>query len=84
MGSFVSGNKQRSCWKLVYLLIEKEGLVVKWTVDSLRYYLHGNLFKLVTDRAFLRWLSAMKKYESLVYVLLLLSPAIDLPSTAKI
>lgn len=39
-----------------YSIIEKEGLVVKWAVDSL----WGIPFKFVTDHALLRWLNTMK------------------------
>ncbi|XP_075795997.1 uncharacterized protein LOC142831036 [Pelodiscus sinensis] len=44
-----------------YATIEKEALAVKWAIDTLRYYLWGNKFKLVTDHAPLVWLNSMKE-----------------------
>uniref|UniRef100_K7GIQ8 Reverse transcriptase RNase H-like domain-containing protein n=1 Tax=Pelodiscus sinensis TaxID=13735 RepID=K7GIQ8_PELSI len=47
-----------------YATIEKEALAVKWALETLRYYLLGNPFKLVTDHAPLRWLQSMKESNS--------------------
>ncbi|MGH0161652.1 UNVERIFIED_CONTAM: hypothetical protein FKN15_041322 [Acipenser sinensis] len=43
-----------------YSVIEKECLAIKWATQTLRYYLLGHSFNLVTDHAPLRWLSTMK------------------------
>ncbi|XP_075779191.1 uncharacterized protein LOC142827431 [Pelodiscus sinensis] len=43
-----------------YATIEKEALAVKWAIETLRYYLWGNKFKLITDHAPLVWLNSMK------------------------
>ncbi|XP_075770608.1 uncharacterized protein LOC142823438 [Pelodiscus sinensis] len=43
-----------------YATIEKEALALKWAVDSLRYFLLGSEFTLVTDHAPLRWIQGMK------------------------
>ncbi|XP_075775938.1 uncharacterized protein LOC142826874 [Pelodiscus sinensis] len=43
-----------------YAVIEKEALAIKWAIDSLRYFLTGNTFTLVTDHAPLRWMQSMK------------------------
>lgn len=45
----------------VYSVMEKNALVLKWAIDSLRYYLLGNnFFFLVTEQAPLRWLNTGK------------------------
>ena len=44
-----------------YAVIEKEALAIKWATHSLRYYLQGVLFTLVTDHAPLQWLNRMKE-----------------------
>lgn len=43
-----------------YLVIEKEGLGLKWAVNSC-YYLLGNSFSLMTDQKLLQWLNRMKE-----------------------
>nr|XP_025044422.1 uncharacterized protein LOC112547106 [Pelodiscus sinensis] len=43
-----------------YAVIEKEALAIKWAIDSLRYFLTGNTFTLVTDHAPLKWMQSMK------------------------
>ncbi|XP_029442988.1 uncharacterized protein LOC115083327 [Rhinatrema bivittatum] len=43
-----------------YATIEKECLAVKWAIDSLKYYLAGRPFILVTDHAPLKWLHVMR------------------------
>lgn len=52
-------------WKLnpaerAYAVIEREVLAIKWSLHTLRYYLLGAPFTLVTDRAPLTWLHKMK------------------------
>ncbi|KAG6940206.1 hypothetical protein G0U57_018709, partial [Chelydra serpentina] len=43
-----------------YAVVEKECLAVKWAIESLRYYLLGRRFTLVTDHAPLRWMHQNK------------------------
>ncbi|XP_078240212.1 uncharacterized protein LOC144586237 [Pogona vitticeps] len=43
-----------------YAAIEKEALAVKWAILTLKYYLLGAPFTLVTDHAPLQWLNRMK------------------------
>uniref|UniRef100_A0A8C6VTB1 Gypsy retrotransposon integrase-like protein 1 n=1 Tax=Nothobranchius furzeri TaxID=105023 RepID=A0A8C6VTB1_NOTFU len=43
-----------------YSTVEKECLAMKWTVESLRYYLLGRHFSLETDHRALQWLHRMK------------------------
>lgn len=43
-----------------YAIVEKEGLAIKWVLDSLRYYLLGRRFKLVSDHAPLQWMQGKK------------------------
>ena len=39
----------------------RECLAVKWALDSLRYYLVGRQFELVTDHAPLKWMAQNKE-----------------------
>ncbi|KAG6936064.1 hypothetical protein G0U57_013578, partial [Chelydra serpentina] len=43
-----------------YAVVEKECLVVKWAIESLRYCLLGRRFTLVTDHAPLQWMHQNK------------------------
>lgn len=43
-----------------YTTIGRECLAVKWTLETLRYYLLGAPFELVTDHVTLTWLNRMK------------------------
>lgn len=43
-----------------YSITEKEALVIEWAMDSLRYYLPGSPFSLITDHAPLYWLQTIK------------------------
>ncbi|KAK7912922.1 hypothetical protein WMY93_013133 [Mugilogobius chulae] len=47
-----------------YSAIEKEGLAIKWALDSLRYYLLGREFDLETDHRALTWIQSMKDHNS--------------------
>lgn len=47
-----------------YSTIEKEGLAIKWAVDSLRYYLLGREFFLQTDHRALKWMQSMQSHNS--------------------
>lgn len=42
---------------MLYSTIEWDALAIKWAVDTLRYYLLGNPFHLVTDHASLHWIN---------------------------
>uniref|UniRef100_K7G5Z2 ribonuclease H n=1 Tax=Pelodiscus sinensis TaxID=13735 RepID=K7G5Z2_PELSI len=44
-----------------YATIEKEALALKWAIDSLRYFLLGGKFTVVTDHAPLQWMQNMKE-----------------------
>ncbi|CAM5100341.1 unnamed protein product [Eretmochelys imbricata] len=58
-----------------YTIVEKECLAVKWAVVSLRYYLLGWRFTLVTDHAPLQWMHQNKdKNVSVTRWFLLLQP----------
>ncbi len=43
-----------------YSTVEKEGLAIKWAIDSLRYYLLGREFTLQTDHRALKWMQTMQ------------------------
>ena len=43
-----------------YSTVEKECLAIKWSVDTLKYYLMGKEFVLETDHRALQWLHRMK------------------------
>lgn len=43
-----------------YLFVEKECLAVKWALDTLKYYLLGRKFTLITDHAPLVWMARGK------------------------
>lgn len=43
-----------------YSVIEKEGLALKWALDSFKYYLLGRYFVVETDHRALQWINKMK------------------------
>ncbi|XP_042247194.1 uncharacterized protein LOC121882816 [Thunnus maccoyii] len=47
-----------------YSTVEKEGLAIKWALESLRYYLLGREFDLETDHRALIWMNFMKDHNS--------------------
>ncbi|CAJ0968166.1 unnamed protein product [Ranitomeya imitator] len=47
-----------------YAVVEKECLAIKWALDSLKYYLAGRKFRLVTDHAPLKWMHLHKDRNS--------------------
>ena len=49
-----------------YATVEKEGLAIKWALETLRYYLLGRRFTLVTDHAPLQWMAKNKESNSRV------------------
>lgn len=49
-----------------YSAVEKEGLAIKWSLDSLRYYLLGREFDLETDHRALTWIQSMKDHNARV------------------
>ena len=49
-----------------YSTLEKECLAVKWALETLRYYLIGRKFTLVTDHAPLQWMARNKETNSRV------------------
>ena len=53
-------SKKLNAREQTYATIEKEALAAKWTIQTLRYYLLGSRFTLVTDHTPLQWLNWMK------------------------
>uniref|UniRef100_A0A803JIM9 Gypsy retrotransposon integrase-like protein 1 n=1 Tax=Xenopus tropicalis TaxID=8364 RepID=A0A803JIM9_XENTR len=49
-----------------YSIVEKECLAIKWALESLRYYLLGRQFRLITDHAPLTWMSQNKEKNARV------------------
>ncbi len=49
-----------------YSTVEKECLAIKWSLESLRYYLLGREFDLETDHRALTWTQTMKDHNSRV------------------
>ncbi len=49
-----------------YSTVEKECLAIKWSLESLRYYLLGREFDLETDHRALTWIQTMKDHNSRV------------------
>lgn len=49
-----------------YAVVEKECLAVKWAIESLKYYLLGRKFILVTDHAPLKWMKENKERNARV------------------
>ncbi|XP_078797929.1 uncharacterized protein LOC144989406 [Oryzias latipes] len=47
-----------------YSAVEKEGLAIKWALESLRYYLLGRDFDLETDHRALTWIHSMKDHNN--------------------
>ncbi|CAL9687319.1 unnamed protein product [Knipowitschia caucasica] len=47
-----------------YSVVEKEGLAIKWALESLRYYLLGREFILETDHRALTWINTMKDHNA--------------------
>ncbi len=47
-----------------YSTVEKEGLAIKWALESLRYYLLGREFDLENDHRVLTWINSMKDHNS--------------------
>ncbi len=52
--------------KTRYSTIEKECLAIKWSLESLRYYLLGREFDLETDHRALTWIHTMKNHNARV------------------
>ncbi|KAM8939633.1 isocitrate dehydrogenase [NAD] subunit beta, mitochondrial [Pelodytes ibericus] len=51
-----------------YATVEKECLAIKWATDTLKYYLLGRSFTLITDHAPLRWMQANKDKNAKRYL----------------
>ncbi|CAM5086823.1 unnamed protein product [Natator depressus] len=49
-----------------YAVVERECLTVKWAMETLRYYLLGRRFVLVTDHAPLQWMQWNKEKNTRV------------------
>lgn len=49
-----------------YSTVEKECLAIKWSLESLRYYLLGPEFELETDHRALTWIYSMKDKDAQV------------------
>ncbi len=49
-----------------YSAVEKEGLAIKWSLDSLSYYLLGREFDLEMDHRALTWIQSMKDHNARV------------------
>ncbi|MGH0153042.1 UNVERIFIED_CONTAM: hypothetical protein FKN15_023917, partial [Acipenser sinensis] len=49
-----------------YAVVEKECLAVKWAIESLKYYLLGRKFLLVTDHSPLKWMKENKERNARV------------------
>ena len=49
-----------------YATVEKEGLAIKWALETLKYYLLGRKFTLVMDDAPLQWIAKTKESNSRV------------------
>ena len=49
-----------------YATVEKEGLAIKWALETLKYYLLGRRFTLVMDHAPLQWMAKNKQSNSRV------------------
>ncbi|KAG6936720.1 hypothetical protein G0U57_011714 [Chelydra serpentina] len=49
-----------------YAVVERECLAVKWAMETLRYYLLGRRFTLVTDHAPLQWMQRNKEKNARV------------------
>ncbi|CAJ0968777.1 unnamed protein product [Ranitomeya imitator] len=49
-----------------YSVVEKECLAIKWALESLRYYLLGRQFRLVTDHSPLVWMRNAKERNARV------------------
>lgn len=49
-----------------YSTVEKEGLAIKWAVDSLKYYLLGREFVLQTDHRPLKWMHSKQHQNARV------------------
>ena len=44
-----------------YSVVEKEALAVKWPLESVKYYLLGRHFTLISDQAPLTWMHRAKE-----------------------
>lgn len=49
-----------------YSVVEKEGLAIRWSLDSLRYYLLGREFDIETDHQAITWIQSMKDHNARV------------------